>query len=211
MTAQQFESWLQQMLAAPLPGVAAQRRMAPQPRPDWDPDVPPAGVVDAAVLVLLYPHRGELHFPLTVRAIGLRQHTGQVSLPGGRVDAGETLEQAALREASEEIGVRPGDVRILGRLTVLHVPVSRYLVHPFVGIAAKRPCFEAADAEVARIIEVPLSILRNPATVHREQRYVESHGHSTMLDVPFFQIGREKVWGATAMILAELVALLNGE
>src|SRR5215208_4793192 len=106
---------LRRRLAEPLPGLTAQLRMAPSPRmwPDADATLRPA-----AALVLMYPHAGEWYVPLTVRGAALRHHTGQVSLPGGRLDhPGESVEQAALREAYEEIGVAPGDVEVLGRLT----------------------------------------------------------------------------------------------
>ena len=84
--------------------------------------------------MLVYPHDGAWHLPLTLRGSTLRHHTGQVSLPGGRVDEGETFETAALRETFEEVGVDPGAVDVLGRLTPLHIPVSGHLLHPVVGV-----------------------------------------------------------------------------
>src|SRR6185503_14229966 len=112
--------------------------MAPAPRLGWDPLQFPEGARDGAALLLVYPtfaeatvgrpHDDTLHIALTVRGTGLRNHTGQVSLPGGRVEEGETLEAAALREATEEIGVDPSTVELLGRLTPLHIPVSGFLL-----------------------------------------------------------------------------------
>jgi 8-oxo-dGTP pyrophosphatase MutT (NUDIX family) len=92
-----------------------------------------ASLRPAAALLLIYPHEDVWHVPLTVRGSGLRHHTGQVSLPGGRLDAGESIEQAALREAHEEVGVRPSEVEVLGRLTSLPVFVSGHMLHPVVG------------------------------------------------------------------------------
>jgi 8-oxo-dGTP pyrophosphatase MutT (NUDIX family) len=193
----------------PLPGLDAQLRMAPSPRIGWDPLKFPEGAKDGAALLLVYPHDDTLHVALTVRGSGLRNHTGQVSLPGGRVDDGETIEQAAIREANEEIGVDPSFVELLGRLTPLHIPVSGYLLHPVVGFTSMRPAFQRAEWEVARIIEAPVSVLSNPSVVKREIRTRVVKGQSIDVDVPYFDIDGEKVWGATAMVLAEFCAILG--
>lgn len=204
-----FADALRQRLRATLPGRDAQMRMAPQPRPGWDPAVVPAGLRAAAGLVLVYPHAGEWCVPLTLRGSWMRQHTGQVSLPGGRVDAGETIEQAALREAHEEVGVEAAGVDVIGLLTPLHIPVSNHLLHPVVGVAHARPAFRVAEAEVERLIEVPLRALLAPNVVHREARLRE-RPPVVLMDVPYFAVDGAKVWGATAMILAEFLALLDG-
>ncbi len=182
--------------------------MAPRPRPGWDPTSLPDGLRDAAGLVLVYPRDGELYVPLTLRGSALRHHTGQVSLPGGRVDAGESIEEAALREAEEEVGLAAGAVELLGRLTPLHVPVSGHLLHPVVGLAIERPAFHVAEAEVERLIEVPLAHLRRPDQVGWEQRRRE-RPPTVLMDVPYFDLDGARVWGATAMILAEFLAVLT--
>jgi len=182
--------------------------MAPSPRVGWDPLKVPDGTRDGAALLLIYQHHGTLYLPLTVRGSGLRNHTGQVSLPGGSVDAGETIEAAAVREADEEIGVVRGSVMVLGRLTPLHIPVSNFLLHPVVGFVDARPAFNRAEWEVARIIEPSLEQLRDEATVKREFRNRTTGGDTIQIDVPFFDIDGEKVWGATAMVLAEFCAIL---
>lgn len=191
----------------PLPGLDAQLRMAPNPRVGWDPLKFPDGARDGAALLLIYPHDETMHMALTVRGSGLRNHTGQVSLPGGRVDEGESFEDAALREAQEEIGVDPRTVELLGRLTPLHIPVSGYLLHPIVGFTAMRPAFQRAEWEVARIVEAPVTMLAHAATVKRERRTRVVDGQTIEVDVPFYDIDGEKVWGATAMVLAEFSAL----
>jgi len=201
--------WLRGRMAQPLPGLEAQLHMAPNPRVGWDPLKFPDGARDGAALLLVYPHDDTLQFPLTVRGTGLRNHTGQVSLPGGRVDQGESYEDAALREAEEEIGVDPRTVQLLGRLTPLHIPVSGYILHPVIGFTSMRPAFQRAEWEVARIIEAPVSVLNDPRSRKREMRTRSVHGQTIEVDVPFYDIAGEKVWGATAMVLAEFCAILS--
>ena len=199
---------LRRALSKPLPGLEAQLRMAPNPRHGWDPLKFPEGARAGAALLLVYPHDDALHLPLTVRGSGLRNHTGQVSLPGGRVDEGESFEDAALREAEEEIGVDPKTVELLGRLTPLHIPVSGFILHPVVGFTTMRPAFQRAEWEVARIIEAPMSLFGDANVTKRETRIRVVNGQSIDVDVPFYDVDGEKVWGATAMVLAEFAALL---
>lgn len=194
-------------LREPLPGLNAQLSMAPSPRVGWDPHAPPPGLRSAAGLVLLYPLDEAPHLLLTVRGGSLRNHTGQVSLPGGAVDVDEAIEATAVREAEEEVGLERTAVEVVGRLTPLHIPVSGYLLHPVVGVSFARPRFQAAEWEVARLLEVPLSVLADPATIRREERTFQRNGTATTVNVPYFEVDGEKVWGATAMVLAELLAL----
>lgn len=198
---------LRQRLSGPLPGLEAQLRMAPRPLMSLDPSLE-SGLKPAAALLLIYPHADAWHVPLTVRGLGLRHHTGQVSLPGGRLDhPGESVEDAALREAFEEIGVIPADVEILGRLTSIPVIVSGHLLQPVLGFAVRRPHFTLAAHEVERLIELPVARLLEPDAVAWEERVrmIPPHG---MMNVPYFEVDGARVWGATAMILSEFGALL---
>jgi len=199
-----FEIALRAALVQP-PGTAAQLRMAPRPRGIPIPGEPRT----AAALLLLYPHDDHWHLPLIVRGSGLRTHTGQVALPGGSVDPGESIVDAALREASEEIGVPPHTVTVVGELTPLFIPVSGYLLHPVVGLAAARPDFRLDAWEVAHLLEVPLATLQDPAIVRHEQRTRNTDEGTVVLEIPFFDVAGQKVWGATAMVLAEFLALLE--
>jgi 8-oxo-dGTP pyrophosphatase MutT (NUDIX family) len=204
-----LERRLRRALRPPLPGLAAQLRMAPSPRVGWDPERPPPNLRDAAALVLVYPFNQVPHVLLTVRGAGLRKHTGQVSLPGGSVDEDESIEAAALRETSEEVGVPPAAVRLLGRLTPLQIPISGYMLHPVIGLLETRPSFRRDEWEVARILEVPITTLRDPAALGRRTRTREFGGRTIEIDVPYFEIDGEHVWGATAMVLAEFLALMD--
>ena len=205
----QLSSRIRAALTPPLPGLDAQLRLAPRPRVGWDPQLVPPGLRAAAGLVLIYPLDAIPHVLLTVRGGSLRHHTGQVSLPGGGVDTGESIEAAAVREAEEEVGLDGDAVEVVGRLTPLHIPVSGYLLHPVVGVALGRPQFQAAEWEVARLLEVPLTRLADPKVLRREERVWPRDGVATAIEVPYFDLDGEKVWGATAMVLAEFLAVAS--
>lgn len=190
-----------------LPGHDAQLLMAPRPRIGWHPGEIPDDARPGAGLLLLFPHGGQPHLVLTLRHGDLPQHAGQVSLPGGAQDPGESLVEAALRETHEEIGVEPSDVRIVGSLSPLHIPVSGFALHPFVAVTDHRPQLTPEAGEVEQILEVPLSWLRDRARIRTEER--EFRG--TPYTVPYFELFDLKVWGATAMILAEFLVLIGGE
>ncbi len=216
-----------------LPGPPAQERLSPVPRRAWPKGFNPARIRNAAGLVLVFPkreegtaetaeiaepndslrssrsprfhlHRDPAHIVLTVRADGLR-HGGQVSLPGGVVDPGETFDQAALREAHEEVALSSNDVRVLGALTPLDIPVSGFRLHPIVAVHPTRPQLTPSDGEVARIVEVAVADLLNADNLVSTRR--ERDG--VVYSVPAFRAAGVEIWGATAMVLAEFLALLG--
>jgi 8-oxo-dGTP pyrophosphatase MutT (NUDIX family) len=199
------ESRLRLGLAAPLPGLDAQVRFAPQPRRGWRPWISPEASRAAAGLILLYPVDGIAHIVLTVRSSHLPSHAGQVSLPGGAVEAGETIEQAALREAREEVGLDPAQVRLLGRLTPLHIPVSGFVLHPVIALMDWRPALRASDREVERILEPPLDDLADPARRLLRTVRIEDRGE---VEIPYIEVHGAELWGATAMVLSELFWVL---
>jgi 8-oxo-dGTP pyrophosphatase MutT (NUDIX family) len=187
-----------------LPGEAAQSLLAPRPRRQWPSGFHPSRIRDAAGLLAVFPHTDHAHILLTVRADRLR-HGGQVSLPGGVVDEGETFEQAALREAQEEVGLARDAVRILGALTPLDIPVSGFRLHPIVGALAGRPALLPSDGEVARILEVNLDHLFDVSTMVESERTRDGR----VLQIPAFRVDGVEVWGATAMVLAEFLTILG--
>jgi len=188
-----------------LPGEAAQNRLAPIPRREWPTGFNPARIRNAAGLLLLYPVDGDAHVVLTVRADTLGRHGGQVSLPGGVVDPGETFEQAALREAHEEIALPLDGVRVIGALTPLDIPVSGFRLHPLVAVRSSRPALRPADGEVARILEPAVDELLDASCVRSTERVREGR----TLTIPAFHIRDHEIWGATAMVIAEFLALLG--
>jgi 8-oxo-dGTP pyrophosphatase MutT (NUDIX family) len=200
-----LETRLRERLAGTLPGLEAQLRFMPTPaRIGWTPGEFPSDARMAAGLLLLYPGERGASIALTVRASGLRRHAGQVSLPGGATDPGETLAQAALREAHEEIGVDPATVRILGELTPVHVLVSGFTLHPVVGITHTRPSFTPAAHEVETIVEVSVDDLKDASRIRQGFRTREG----VAIEYPYFDLMGHQVWGATAMILGEFICLL---
>lgn len=197
---------LRERLCDPLPGVEAQLRMAPAYRQNRTlARVDDKPCREAGVLALLFPDEEDAHLVLTARRPDLRDHAGQVSFPGGRREPEESLRETALREAHEEVGLVPASVDVLGTLTPLYIPPSNYCVYPFVGAVAERPELFPTDAEVAAIIHAPLSHLLRPVARRVEPWTLRGR----TVDVPFFDVDGYQVWGATAMMLAELLTLLD--
>ena len=174
----------------------------------WDRSGLPAAR-PAATLLAIYPGSdGELVIPLTVRRAEMRAHAGEVSLPGGAVDAADASpEAAALREAWEEVGLEPELVRIAGELDDVWIPVSNFELRPFVGTVERRPLLVPHDAEVAAIVELPLAALFDPDVVGTEE--FESRG--LRLRAGAYRYGGVRVWGATALTLGMLAHVLASD
>lgn len=196
---------LQAALKQPLPGPSAQRWLEPRTGRPWPPGSSPNRVRSAAGLLLVFPRTGRAHIVLTVRTHSLGRHGGQVSLPGGVVETGETFEQAALREAHEEIGLDLDRVRVVGPLTPLDIPVSGFRLHPIVAALDAPPALRAADGEVARILDVSVDDLMVADRI--VQRTMLREGQP--IDRPAFLADGVEIWGATAMVLAEFLAVLG--
>ena len=205
MPLKDLERTLRVKLAETLPGVEAQMRFAPAPpRPGWQAGHFPEDARIAAALLLVYPGPTGPAIALTVRARGLARHAGQISLPGGAADPGETLAQTALREAQEEIGIDPSAIEIVGELTPVYVLVSGFTLHPVVGVTHARQSFTPAAGEVAEILEVSLDDLRDASRIRSGTRIREG----VAVEYPYFDLLGHQVWGATAMILGEFICLI---
>jgi 8-oxo-dGTP pyrophosphatase MutT (NUDIX family) len=161
----------------------------------------------ASTLLAIYPDdAGRLVIPLTVRHAEMRSHAGEVSLPGGAVDAADAdPEAAALREAWEEIGLEPELVRIVGVLDDVWIPVSNFELRPFVGTVGRRPTLVPHDAEVAAIVELPLDALFDDEVLGTE----EFSGRGFTVRAGAYRYGGVRVWGATALTLGMLAHVLD--
>lgn len=203
--AEKFIYGLQQELQGPLPGTDAQFQMAPRPRSGAEKfNAPDPNARRGGVLVLFYPHKNQLHLPLILRPTYDGVHSGQVGFPGGgyeEVDANIT--ETALREAYEEVGIEPESVQILGQLTPVFVNVSNFVVQPTVGWVDARPTFKLDSYEVEQLIEVPLAELQDEQNVYEEEWTLRTR----VAQVPFYKIQGQTIWGATAMMLSELLSL----
>ena len=192
-------AWIEN-LNRKLPGEQAQLRMAPTFRGHI---ASGKNAKDAAVLALLYPSGGKIHLVFIKRNEYDGPHSAQISFPGGIREAGDpSLEHTALREAREEVGI-DGEIEVLGKLTQLHIPVSNFMVYPYVGWYGETPEFQADPSEVQYVVEAPLEALLDPSNADSETL----HHHEMPIEAPFYRIGKEKIWGATAMILSELLEL----
>lgn len=169
--------------------------------------LPPA-LRHAAVLVVLFPRGPDVRFLLTARPDTLLNHPGQVSLPGGAAERGDSsLWHTAVREAQEELGIRTGRLRPLGRLDPVPVVVSNYLVTPFVGWNPVPPMLRPDASEVEEVVEVSLGAILDGANLFRETWNFRGQAWQ----VTFYRFGPHIVWGATARILGDLAERLGRE
>jgi len=192
---------VQQALALTPPAFdaeAAQLRLAPSLRPRQR-EAQKAGQARlAATLLLLYPHEGGLHFVLTRRPDTLKNHAGQISLPGGRKEDGETFDEAALRETREELGIE-APIQLLGALTSLYIPPSDFQVYPFVGYLPERPQWRHNLSEVAEVIECPLVCLLDDSL----KQWETGEWNGRLFTYGIYILQGHRVWGATAITLSE--------
>ena len=199
---------LKHQLNQELPGKPAQYKMAHAVRVNYPP--PPSDARVACILTLLYPKNDNWHIVLIERMSTNKndRHSGQISFPGGGLESSDaSLEAGALREANEEVGVKAEDIELLGKLTDIYIPVSNFLVHPFVGKLDYTPEFIPQASEVKSILEVPLTLLQNPDTIQRKDLKISDK--IILKNVPYYKVDNHVVWGATAMMLSEFLEVLK--
>ncbi|MEM6397199.1 MAG: CoA pyrophosphatase [Bacteroidota bacterium] len=210
MTLADLTGRLQARLQQPLPGAEAHALMYPGFRGEKPGGIPDDARV-AAVLELLYPlpngRIGLLFFRRTSHD-PRDAHAGQIGFPGGSVEPEDrTLADTALREAWEEVAVKRESVQLIGPLSQLYIPVSNFLVHPFLGVAQTRPDFKGQDAEVDEILEFPLEDFLQPDA--RKTKAMAMSSGFRLPNVPYWDVQGETVWGATSMLVAELVTVIQ--
>jgi 8-oxo-dGTP pyrophosphatase MutT (NUDIX family) len=161
--------------------------------------------IPAAVLILLYLADNEIYFFLTKRTDDLKHHKGQISLPGGTQEGNEKLIDTALRETQEEIGINKTSISIIGTITPLFVPVTGFMIYPFIGYSLNKLDPKPDPVEVATIFSVNISDLLNKENRTTEQRNIRGYD----VQVPYFKLNDYQVWGATSMILSEFRDLIK--
>ncbi len=186
-----------------MPGLEAQMKMAPiTRRKELSRMISTDAARQSAVLILFYLHQNETHLALIKRATDHTVHSAQVSFPGGKMEESDkNLEETALRESWEEVGLKPDEVEVIGQLSKLHIPPSNFDVYPYIAYTTNRPDFKI-NHEVARLLEVPWKQLKDPAC--RVEKEIKTRNNISM-SVPCFFIQEEVVWGATAMMISELI------
>lgn len=202
---QDLISFLEKRLGQNLPGRDAQLQMAPKPVNGGElrqMDAPD-NAHQSSVLLLLFPNEeGNTELALTLRSDDIN-HGGQISFPGGRAEEGETIHKTALREAHEEIGIDPNSVTVIGRLSELYVNHSNNLVLPVVGFTKQRPDFKPNPTEVEEVFAVELDSLLQKKNLTAENWNLRTHTYR----VPYWDLHHVPLWGATAMMLNELLSL----
>jgi 8-oxo-dGTP pyrophosphatase MutT (NUDIX family) len=205
---------LQKRLEGKLPGIKSWDRMAVKSRKgesieseslqkyrDWISKDKLSNMRKAAVLIGLFKKNDEWCFSLIRRPMNEKNHPGQIALPGGAMEKNETLMNTALREAFEEVGINPEDVEIIGQLTPIPVPVSEYLIYPFVGVIDYEPEWVLNEDEVEELL-----ILKMSELISSDNGYTEMWDlRGNKVEVPIFKVMNETVWGATAAVLSELI------
>ena len=196
---------LQIRLINNLPGKDEQWRMRVTSDKTYNFDNTKVDAIQSAVLILLYEENGVISFTLTERTQTVEHHRGQISLPGGAREADEKLSSTAIRETQEEIGIYADDVDIIGALSPLFVPVTGFIINPFVGIINANFEPQPAPEEVETVISVHVNELLNDDNELQEKRNLRGYD----MNIPYFLLSGHKVWGATAMILSEFKTVLK--
>ena len=191
------------LLQKELPGTRAHSRLLPPKRVLKPAPADKSKVKKSSVLLLLFQQDGELMACLIKRPKHMKHHAGQIALPGGRMETGETAIETAVRETYEEIGVGENEIEILGSLSKFYVEVSRFEIQPIVGYLHKLSAFHLSPDEVEKLIFFPIRCFAPP------HKFIELETVTGKLQVPCVYFENEIIWGATAMILSEFYDVIN--
>ena len=201
---------LRQKFTLQLPGETAQNRMSPQPKyvEDKEERYQDHHPINSAVMLLLIPYQGDLAIPFIKRTNVGKYHGGQMALPGGKTEPGDGNSlYTALRECEEEIGVTSNEVTVIGKLSDVYIPLSNFNITPFVGTIPEMPNFVLSKNEVEKVIIIPLKELLDDRNKTKQVLYRQEQ----RIIAPGYKIGENFIWGATAMIIAELEAMVKNE
>lgn len=206
-----FEDFINQLakrMQMPLPGYSVQYEMAREFREHpKDTEIYHDTARLGAVLILLYPFMGQIHTVLIQRQAYDGVHSAQIAFPGGKKENhDENLIHTALREANEEVGIIPSQVQLLGELTKLYIPPSNFLVSPVLGYSHEAPRFVLQQDEVAEVIQVPLQKFLQDELIKQKEILLPQQ---LKLKVKYFDIHDKVIWGATAMMIAEMRAIIK--
>lgn len=204
--AHELSNWLKRRLTLPLPGVPAQSRFVPEGSSGSHFVPCPVDARSAAVLVLFYFDQEQWKVPMILRPGHMKDHAGQVGFPGGTLGPCESPEDGAIRETEEEIGISYDSIELLGRLSPLYVSVSNFWVTPVVGTLLEQPSFRPNPDEVAEVLEIPLTWMADPTNLKFHTRRYDNIEYK----VPHLDFDRHRIWGASGMIIGELIDLMRG-
>ncbi len=196
---------IENKLKKSLPGLHSHKKMAPTGRNIIFPD-DIKEYKKSAVLLALIPSKGNLYIPFIKRPQYNGKHSGQISLPGGKFEEQDVdFETTAIREANEEIGLEISKIQILGKLSSIFIPISKFIVYPYVCLYPDIENFRINEKEVEKIILVNLADLQQEKNIKTQSVELFGENHQ----VPFYEVENEKIWGATAMIISEFVDILK--
>jgi len=206
---QQIVAKRQEALAGEKGGLKAQLLMAPEFRKEELQQGPKGFAArKSAVLLILNPFSEDLSLVFTKRSAKLKVHRGQVSFPGGKIDKEDkSLQETALRETCEEIGICGNAVKILGELSNLFIPPSNFDVYCLLGVLQKEIPYTINTNEVESVVEVPLKMLLDTKNI--KQKVFTSSSSGEQRSAPYFDVMELEIWGATAMIVSELLVLIR--
>ena len=201
---------IKQKLQLPLPGVSSHLKMAPPHRAQdiVNQNDNTLNAKKSAVLILFFHEEDELKMIAIRRSVYVGIHSGQIAFPGGRYEEEDKdVRTTALREIQEEIGILEDKIEILGRLSDIYVPPSNFLISVFVGYLSEKPIYKIDEREVDEVIEIPFAEFFNHDTIKEKSFFVNSIKAAD--NAPYFDVTNAEIWGASAMVISELLDVLN--